>query len=233
VEGGKLHFGANPNDPSPSVLDSTGGPWWGISISGFEEGTSNGKAVLSGSAPEFVADFTQDLPYCATCTEGTRSVSGTSFATPTSAGLTSAVLLQLRRDTGHVGGITVDADGTAHMVDAGGVQLTNWQLRRALEEAAAVPEVGEWDPVEAVFDLGTYPNPPVGGAALYGWGLLTGDPARDSVTATLDVLATGETRKSQQTCDYMTALFEARAAFWTANGTSDGFGQSSAPYIRC
>ncbi len=234
VNQGKMHFGANPNDPSAGPLDSTGGPWWGFSISGFEEGTSNGKAVLSGSAPEFVADFTQDLPYCDTCTTGTQSVSGTSFATPSSAGMMSAALLDLRRQADHDGPI-VTVDDTAFMVHGqdADLQLTNWDLRRALEEAAAVPTVDEYDPAEAVFDLGTYPNLPAGGYTLYGWGLLTTDPERDTVTGILDFIATGETTKSADTCSYMTQHFAAREAIWTANFLSDGFGESADSYIAC
>ncbi|CAN5296046.1 hypothetical protein BH23ACT9_BH23ACT9_03810 [soil metagenome] len=232
VENGKFHFGANPNDPSLGPLDSTGGPWWALSISGYQEEGSGGKQILSGSAPDFVANFTQRLPYCATCNEGTRSVSGTSFATPTSAGLMSRAVLQLRRDAGHVGGIQT-IDGTAYMVAGEDLRLTNWDLRRALEEAAAVPTVGEFSPGGGLFDLTAYPNPPVAGYTLYGWGLLTDDPMRDTVQAVIDFVETGQTTKDADTCTFMTAHFEARVLAWQANVTADGFGASADGHIPC
>jgi hypothetical protein len=232
VENGKMHFGANPNDPSLAPLDSTGGPWWAISISGFQEEESNGKTVLSGSLPDFVADFTQDLPYCATCTSDTRTVNGTSFATPTSAGLMSAAILELRRQAGHVGGPAMTDEG-AFMVLGGETAITNWDLRRAMEEAAAIPTLDEYDPVGAVLDLGAYPNLPVAGYSVYGWGLLTDDPERDTVQGILDFIETGETTKSADTCAFMTAHFEARVAIWTANATSDGFAGAADDHVAC
>lgn len=236
VEGGKLHFGANPNDPSLGPLDSTGGPWWGISMSGFAEGEGDGKSVFSGSLPEFVADFTQDLPYCATCTTGTESVSGTSFATPLSAGILSHALLELRRMADHDGGI-VDVDGTAYMVHDPAdpsLQLTNWDLRRALEEAAVVPSVEEYDPAAMDPVLGeAYPNLPVAGYSLYGWGLLTVEGDRDVRPVIVDHALGAEPTKSADTCAAMTAHFQARLALWAANPSGDGFGVTDTPYEAC
>jgi hypothetical protein len=236
VERGKMHFGANPNDPSLGPLDSTGGPWWGMSISGFVEGEGDGKAVFSGSAPEYVADFTQDLPYCAFCTSETEVVSGTSFATPTSAGIMSHALLELRRQAGHDGPI-VEVDGTAFMVHSAtdpALQLTNWELRRALEEAAAIPTVEEYDPVATDPFLGqAYPNLPAAGYALHGWGLLTTDEARDTRPAIVEHALGADPVKSADTCAFMTAHFEAREALWTANPSSDGFGQTADDHIAC
>ncbi len=116
VELGKLHAGATTNDPSLAPMDGTGGPWWVLGVAGFEEGTSEGKQVLSGTLPDVVADFTQDLPYCDVCTEGTESVGGTSFATPLTAGVASKVLLEARRAAGHLGGITANQDGASYTV---------------------------------------------------------------------------------------------------------------------
>ena len=107
VKRGKVHFGAAANDPTYSSLDQTSGPWWSIGIAGYEEGSSNGRSMTSGTLPDFVGDFTQELPYCRSCEEGLESVGGTSFATPRSAGTFSKILLEARRSLDHEGGIAV------------------------------------------------------------------------------------------------------------------------------
>lgn len=227
VEQGKLHFGASANDPTLAPTDGTSGPWWAIGIAGFGEGEDGGggKESFSGTAPDFVGDFTQDLPYCAFCTQETRSVSGTSFATPRSAGTASAVLLRARIAAGHLGGVS-DA---GFLVDAGGTQISNWELRRALEEGAVVPH--------EQFPAGLTEQP-VNQDAPYlqvGWGLLT--PEHDVIDRTVDALA-GATYKDQATCDYMTDYMSFRYAIWDANPLSDSFTQTNAldggsPYIAC
>lgn len=221
VEEGKLHFGAAANDPTLAPTDGTAGPWWVIGIAGYAEGDGDAKELTSGTAPDFVGDFTQDLPYCDVCTSGTQSVSGTSFATPRSAGVASTVLLRAREAAGHLGGITEEG----LMVDAGGVQLTNWELRRALEEGAHLPGTS-----------------PFGGGFLpdwtdMGWGAITADPDADVVGRTLGYLADGEALKSADTCQFMTAYMTSRYLLWDVNPLSDSFGQTNAlggsPYIPC
>ncbi|MBW3619816.1 MAG: S8/S53 family peptidase [Actinobacteria bacterium] len=218
VEMGKLHFGASANDPTLAPSDGTSGPWWAIGIAGFGEGEDGGggKETFSGTAPDFVADWTQDLPYCDTCTEGTESVSGTSFATPRSAGVASAVLLEARRAAGHLGGVT---DGLLVTSDDGGI--SNWQLRRALEEGAAVPPQ---------VDRAGLTEVPVNSIAPYaqvGWGLITADPEQAVVENTLAALS-GQTFKDAATCDFMTHYMTLRFAAWDANPLSDSFGQTNA-----
>lgn len=96
-------------------------------------------------------------PYCSDCKSGRESVGGTSFATPRSAGTACAVLLEARRAAGHVGGPDV-REGTGSLTVSGnGLELTPFRLRRAFEEAAHDPGVSDYDPVEAVFDLGATP----------------------------------------------------------------------------
>jgi hypothetical protein len=232
VELGKLSFGAATNDPQAAPLDGTAGPWYEIAIAGYAEGDGEARTTTSGNLVDFVADFTQDVPYCAVCTSGTETVSGTSFATPYSAGVTSAILLEARRRAGHVGGIT---EGGL-MVDAGGVQLSNWDLRRALEEGSIIP---------TSTTIGT--NLPVNPVAPYvqvGWGAITGDPELQVAERTLGQLfdADAAPLKSADTCAYMTQYMTARTALWDANpdpvfGGSGSFGQTNAlggsPYIAC
>ena len=234
VELGKLHAGATTNDPSLAPVDGTGGPWWVLGVAGFEEGTSEGKQVMSGTVPDVVADFTQDLPYCETCREGTRSVSGTSFATPLTAGVASRVLLQARRDAGHVGGITQNAAGDMVMVDrASGDDVTTWDLRRAMEVGAYVPT--ELDPTAATETA--LPVNPVLPAAQVGWGAITPDGEHGVVDNALAYLRDGTTTdKPQGTCDFMTGLMTFRHTTWDAYPTSPTFGQDSAsdsPYVAC
>lgn len=234
VELGKLHAGATTNDPSLAAVDGTGGPWWVLGVAGFEEGTSEGKQVMSGTIPDVVADFTQELPYCDVCTEGTQEVGGTSFATPLTAGVASSVLLQLRRDADHVGGITENAAGEMVMVDrAEGDDVTTWDLRRALEVGAYVPT--ELDPT-AVLET-ALPVNPVLPAAQVGWGAITADPEHAVLDNALAYLRDGtETAKPAGTCQFMTGVMTLRHITWDLYPTSPTFGQDSAtdsPYVAC
>lgn len=235
VELGKLHAGATTNDPSLAAVDGTGGPWWVLGVAGFEEGESEGKQVMSGSIPDVVADFTQELPYCEVCTSGTSRHSGTSFATPLTAGVASRVLLELRRDAGHVGGIAANDDGVMVMVDrADGDDITTWDLRRALEVGAYIPS--EVDPVNNLAES-TLPVNPVLPAAQVGWGAITPDPEHEVIDNAIAYLREGAvTTKPGGTCEFMTGVMTFRYTTWDAYPTSPTFGQDSAsdsPYVAC
>ena len=235
VELGKMHTGATTNDPSLAPVDGTGGPWWVLGVAGFEEGTSEGKQVLSGTFPDVVADFTQDLPYCDVCTEGTQSVGGTSFATPLTAGVASKVLLDARRDAGHLGGITENDEGTMVMVDREGADdITTWDLRRAMEVAAYVPT--ELDPT-AIAETALPVNPALP-ATQVGWGAITAAPEHEVVANASAYLADGtETAKPSGTCEFMTGLMTFRYVSWDAYVTSPTFGETNATggsdYVAC
>ncbi|HEX2293725.1 MAG TPA: S8 family serine peptidase [Actinomycetota bacterium] len=235
VENGKAHFGAAANDPTYSGLDETSGPWWTIGVAGFEEGASGGRQVSSGQVPDFVGDFTQDLPYCRSCEEGLSSVGGTSFATPRSAGTFSKVLLEMRRAAGHTGGIVKTGKGAPLLV-AGKKKLTVWDMRRALEEAAYYPTTGEYSTEGGVDPTSV----PVNDAAPWvqtGWGLIS--PARQysvvkEMLAHLGVGGKPTRTKPQAACDFMTANMEARRGYWeqlAVNG--EGYGQADDPYVYC
>lgn len=235
---GKVHTGASDNSPAYSGFDGTSGPWWAVGIAGFQEGSTEGRQLLSGNVVDFVADFTQTLPYCDLCqTGGERSVSGTSFATPTSAGVFSKVLLEARRAAGHVGGIVTEGVEQPLMVAAGGTTMTNWQLRRAMEEAAYLPTATQFTPGGGTFDLTSAPVVDAAAWAQTGWGALTADPEHGVVTEALAQLGVGgePTRaKSAETCAFNTAQFETRKAYWDELSLfSDSNGTSEDPYIRC
>ena len=214
VKNGKLHFSSGGNGSGLTPFRAGAGPWWSIGVSGFEEDTSNGDTqVFSGNFPDFTADYTQELPYCMACEDGYEEfVGGTSFSTPISAGIASRVILEARRATGHTGGIK----GLA-MVDSKGTTITNWQVRRALEEAAYIPTASEYDPVEAVFDLGATPINPVAPWLQIGWGVLTPNPDKGVITETLSQLGFGpapERVKGLGFCDFQTAIIDARHVYW-------------------
>ena len=235
---GKVHTGASDNSPAYSGFDGTSGPWWAVGIAGFQEGSTEGRQLMSGNVVDFVADFTQTLPYCDLCqTGGERSVSGTSFATPTSAGVFSTVLLEARRAAGHVGGIVTEGVEQPLMVAAGGTTMTNWQLRRAMEEAAYTPLATEFKPGGGTFDLTSAPVVDEAAWAQTGWGALTADPEHGVIEQALAHLGVGAepTRtKSAETCAFNTAQFEVRKAYWDELSLfSDSSGTSDDPYLRC
>ncbi len=243
VNQGKLHFGASDNSPSTAIQDSTAGPWWQIGITGFEEGTGQGKQASSGTFADFAGDFTQTLPDCHNCESGLYPfTAGTSFATPRAAGTASKVLLEARLDANHVGGIDTSGTTAAMVKYAGGATITNWELRQALEQAAWVPGLGQYDWFEAIFDFFSIPIIPQIAYAEIGWGVLTPDPSRGVVCGALKVLgvqAGTPPTKSARTCDFMTAIHDSRHAYWDdAMFFSDSWFSFHAithgdPYIHC
>jgi hypothetical protein len=248
VANGKLHFGAVDNSPALSPIDSTGGPWWSIGVAGFQETGAQGRQVLSGSLADFVGNFTQVLPYCMDCQEGRREVAGTSFATPTAAGTASRGLLEARRAAGHRGGITSGSDGTVEPArpllvddDIAGQRFTrtNWQFRRALEEAAAYPTTDEWDPTAEQHPLDATNVPVLDPApwATTGWGLLTVDPVRRVVPellAHLGVDGQPTRTKDAEACAFNTALIELRREYWNTYAfMGESWLEEDDPYVRC
>ena len=230
VENGKAHFGAATNDPQYAGTDATSGPWWSIGVAGFEEGDSNGRQVLSGNIPDFVGDFTQELPYCRSCETGMRDVSGTSFATPRSAGTFSKILLEARRASRHTGGIT---GGKKPLLVSGRHNLTVWQMRRALEEAAYYPTSQD-------YSAGDPTSVPVADQKPWyqmGWGLITPDKRMRVIHETLAHLGIEKKpkrTKPQEACDFMTRNMEARRAYWErAAVLGEGFGRTEDPYVYC
>lgn len=245
-ENGKLHFGACDNSPALAEGDATCGPWWSIGIAGFEEGTSGGRQAVSGTHPDFLADFTQSLPYCRACEDGYNDLAaGTSFATPRAAGVASRVLLESRRLWGHAGGIVAGSGGRPVMskgVEPNGtpVAFSNWQLRRALEVAAWIPGLDQFDPVEAIFDFFAYPIPPQAPWTVAGWGVLSpssGDVVGHALAA-LGVSAPpgGSLRaKSVDHCAFQTGVITARKLLWDFNPGSQSFpgGPAEDPFEYC
>ncbi|NKF21079.1 PKD domain-containing protein [Solimonas marina] len=216
VEQGKLHFSSGGNAPGLTPLRAGAGPWWSIGVGGIEEGSSEGDTLISGVFPDFVSDFTQDIPYCMDCeSEIDTGVAGTSFSTPRSAGVASAVLLKARRLVGHQGGVQT-VDGVPTMVVGKGYHITNWFLRRALEQAAWIPGADEYDPVAGVFDLGGLPINALAPWLQIGWGDLTATDSKAVVEKALShlELALNVNDKDTGYCDFQTLIIEERKLYW-------------------
>ena len=234
VKLGKMHFGASDNSPALSPPDGTSGPWWTVAVAGFHEDTTGGRETLSGNVVDFVSDFTQNLPYCSDCTTETRDVSGTSFATPRSAGTASKVLLEARRAAGHVGGPVVQ-DGVGSLIVKGeGLSLTPWQLRRALEEAAHYPGLEDYK------GLGTRHTPVIDQAPYLqtGWGVLS--PAAeyrvvDEALAQLGVRGEARPEKGGAACDFNNGQHDLRHAYWddVAIGSQSFLTTDEDPFLHC
>lgn len=233
---GKLHFSSGGNGPGVTALRAGAGPWWSIGISGIEEGSSEGDTLLSGNLPDFVSDFTQMLPYCMDCEDGMTFVGGTSFSTPRSAGLASKVLLAVRTALKHKGGIrwvgaqpmmatdVPKGKGAAAQCGARRVctSVSNWQLRRALEQAAWIPQTAAYDPTQVSSGGIGLPVAPVAPWLQTAWGDLTVDEDKGVISAALAELsgltnfAFGGTPRVKPVgyCEYQTQVIQLRKAWW-------------------
>ena len=166
VQEKKIHTGAADNSPSPAIQDSTAGPPWSIGISGYAEEDDDQKETMSGSYPDIAADWTQFLPNHDDI-DGYHWTSGTSFATPRTAGLLSEALESLRSEFGD---LSSGADPNLRMgliVNGTNFSLTNDDLRDALNLSAWYPSFTTWDPLS-----GTTPMSPVAPCTQVGWGVV-------------------------------------------------------------
>ena len=166
VQEKKIHTGAADNSPSPAVQDSTAGPPWSIGISGYAEEGDDQKETMSGSYPDIAADWTQVLPNHDDI-DGYHETSGTSFATPRTAGLLSEVIQYLRTESGD---FSSGADPTlrgGNLVNGDNMNVTQAQIRDALNLSAWYPSFNTWDPLS-----GTTPVSPVASCTQIGWGVV-------------------------------------------------------------
>jgi hypothetical protein len=161
VENKKIHTGAADNSPSPAVQDATAGPPWSIGISGYAEEGDDQKETMSGSYPDVGADWTQNLPNHDDI-DGYHQTSGTSFATPRTAGLLSKVIMTLRAE--YDDNLSGARDG---FLINGTSQITNDEIRDALNLSAWYPSFTTWDPTS-----GTTPVSPIAPCTQLGWGVV-------------------------------------------------------------
>ena len=167
VQNGKIHTGASDNTPSPAVQDSTAGPPWSIGISGYAEEDDDQKETMSGSYPDIAADWTQLLPNHDDI-DGYHVTSGTSFATPRTAGILSEVLETLRGTGMDYGSGASEERGGFLVNSTNSLQsITNSDLREALNLSAWYPSFSTWNPT-----TGTLPISPVAPCTQVGWGVV-------------------------------------------------------------
>ena len=165
VENNKIHTGAADNTPSPAVQDPTAGPPWSIGVSGYAEEDDDQKETMSGSYPDIAADWTQMLPNHDDI-DGYHQTSGTSFATPRTAGILSMVLTMLREDSGDLmSGASEERGGL--LVNGTNLSVSNDNIRDALNLSAWYPSASTWDPTS-----GTLPISPVAPCTQVGWGVV-------------------------------------------------------------
>ena len=165
VENKKIHTGAADNTPSPAVQDPTAGPPWSIGVSGYAAEDDDQKETMSGSYPDIAADWTQMLPNHDDI-DGYHQTSGTSFATPRTAGILSMILTMLRQDSGDIGtGASEERGGL--LVNGTNLSISNDDIRDALNLSAWYPSASTWDPTS-----GTLPISPVAPCTQVGWGVV-------------------------------------------------------------
>ncbi|MEC8874754.1 MAG: S8/S53 family peptidase [Candidatus Thermoplasmatota archaeon] len=166
VQEKKIHTGAADNSPSPAVQDSTAGPPWSIGISGYAEEEDDQKETMSGSYPDIAADWTQVLPNHDDI-DGYHQTSGTSFATPRTAGLLSKVLTHLRAEFDDFSSGADPDTRQGLLVNGSNFTLTNDELRDSLNLSAWYPSFTSWDPLS-----GTTPVSPIAPCTQVGWGVV-------------------------------------------------------------
>ena len=166
VQEKKIHTGAADNSPSPAVQDSTAGPPWSIGISGYAEEGDDQKETMSGSYPDIAADWTQVLPNHDDI-DGYHETSGTSFATPRTAGLLSKVIQHLRTESGDFSSGADPDLRNGYLVNGDNMNISQAQIRDALNLSAWYPSFNTWDPLS-----GTTPVSPVAPCTQIGWGVV-------------------------------------------------------------
>ncbi|MBK64582.1 MAG: hypothetical protein CMB47_03565 [Euryarchaeota archaeon] len=166
VEKGKIHTGAADNSPSPAVQDSTAGPPWSIGISGYAEEGDDQKETMSGSYPDVAADWTQILPNHDDV-DGYHETSGTSFATPRTAGLLSKIITSLRHEFGDFSSGANPEKRDKNIINGSEIKFSNDDLRDALNLSAWYPSFSSWDPLS-----GTTPISPIAPCTQVGWGVV-------------------------------------------------------------
>ena len=162
---------------------------------------------MSGSYPDIAADWTQILPNHDDI-DGYHETSGTSFATPRTAGLLSKVILTLRSEFGDYSSGADPITRMGLLVSGEGLNVTNDDLRDALNLSAWYPSYSTWDP-----SSGTMPISPIAPCTQVGWGVVN----ESNVEPIIDHLSGGP-QMSERPSDVvmcMEANQAIREAYWT------------------
>jgi hypothetical protein len=198
---GKVPVGAADNSPSLAPNDETAGPPWVIGVGG-DDPDLGCREHVSGTFPDFTADFTQVLPNADSVDER-HETSGTSFSTPATAGTTSAALLAIRQAWNHTDGIT---DG-ALAIAPDGTRLTNVGLREALNLTAYYFTGENQCP-------GPDPQPvnPAAPWAQMGWGHVGPEIVNSTVNHVLGILVAADKPEARA---FQEGVMEYRRALWS------------------
>lgn len=199
---GKIPVGAADNSPQPAINDGTAGPPWVVGVAG-DHPAERCREHVSALVPDFTANFTQTLPRHDSV-EDYSSTSGTSFATPTTAGVMSRALLEVRQAWNHTDGIT---DG-ALAVSPDGQRLTNSDLRATFNQTAAYFDTQ----LECDSGLASLPVNPVAPWLQQGWGNIGPETVEPTVNHILEIEAAPE--KPTEAHAFMDALITYREAVW-------------------
>ncbi len=197
---GKVPVGAADNTPSPAPNDQTAGPPWVLGVAGDHIETQC-RDHVSGTFPDYTANFTQTLPD-ADSVDGRSSTSGTSFATPTTAGTASKIILDVRKAWNHTGGIQ---DG-ALAVSPTGQRMTNADVREAMNETAYYFDTASCEP-----GLTSFPVNPAAPYLQMGWGHV-GPEIVDAAVARL--LGGGGAPRDAGAVAFQEALYQYRVQLW-------------------
>lgn len=206
VDKHKLHTGAADNSPSPAIQDATAGPPWSIGIAGYAEEGDDQKEIMSGSYPDISADWTQYLPNHDDI-DGYHETSGTSFATPRTAGIISYVLQNLRDEFADNGSGASEERG-GMLVSGNNFTISNAQIREAINLSAWYPDFG-WDPTS-----GTMPISPVLPCTQTGWGLVNLSNIEPIIAHLNQSSSLGDRPSDVEAC--MSANQEMRESYWGA-----------------
>ena len=228
VVNNKIHTGAADNTPSPAVQDATAGPPWSIGIAGYAEEGDDQKETMSGSYPDIAADWTQVLPNHDDV-DGYHETSGTSFATPRTAGILSFVLEHLRGEVGDMGsgassenrsGLLVDGVWPEGNPNAGSeAGITNAVVRNALNLSAWYPSFSTWDP-----SAGTMPISPVAPCTQVGWGVVNMSNIQPMIEHLNGTQTMPDRPGDVELC--MQINQEAREAYWDVYPSEESPGQT-------
>jgi len=223
VVNNKIHTGAADNTPSPAVQDATAGPPWSIGIAGYAEEGDDQKETMSGSYPDIAADWTQVLPNHDDV-DGYHETSGTSFATPRTAGILSFILENLRMETGDFGsgassenrgGMLVQGVWPDGHPNAGAeADISNSVVRNALNLSAWYPSFSTWDPT-----AGTMPISPVAPCTQVGWGVVNMSNIQPIIEHLNGTQTMPERPGDVELC--MQANQDAREAYWGVYPSDD------------
>ena len=122
---------------------------------------------MSGSYPDIAADWTQILPNHDDI-DGYHETSGTSFATPRTAGLLSKVIQHLRTESGDFSSGADPEIRNGFLVNSDSMNISQAQIRDALNLSAWYPSFSTWDPLS-----GTTPVSPIAPCTQIGWGAVS------------------------------------------------------------